>query len=399
MITLKNSSKILTVAIALAVMIGCAPKARKAGGYMDDPPTHYKQGMKYWDEGKFQQAEEEFNLAKSLDAKYAPAYSGLALVTAQKAHDATDQKTADEGFKEALKLADKAQELETKLPLVFIAKAIVITMKNEGKPAKEWLEDVEKEYNKAIKIDPDNSESYYRRGFCYKKAYEFTKAENDFKKVLDLNKDFTTQANEQWELVQKIQRAAPGTDVGKKIALVEKISRADIAALFVSELKLDKLVTKKRPKTYNTEFTAPGDSREMKVDNVVTMVAMTDISNHWAKNFITDIVDLNVRGLEPYPDHTFHPDALVNRGEYAMMVEDALIAITGDQSLATKHIGTESRFPDVNAAHPSYNAICNAVDKGIMSADLSGAFGLEKSVSGPDALLIIRNLKNLNKIE
>jgi len=132
---------------------------------------------------------------------------------------------------------------------------------------------------------------------------------------------------------------------------------------------------------------------------VVSAKAITDIDNHWAKNFITDIADLNIRGLEPYPDHTFHPQELVNRGEFAMMVEDAIIAILGDQSLATKHIGTESRFPDVNSSHPSYNAICNAVDKNVLDAEMNGEFGLDKSVSGPDALLAIRKLKDLNKID
>lgn len=383
----------------LLLAAGCAPKARKAGGHMDDPPTHYKQGMKYWDDGKYAQAEEEFKLAQSLDLKYALAYSGLALTTAQSAQTATDVDATKEGFKEALKLADKAQSLDDKVPEVFIAKAIVITMKNEGTPAKKWLDDVEREYNRALKLDPENAEALYRRGYCYKKAYEFSKAADDFRKVLNLKKGFTTQANEQWEIVQKIERAAPGTDVGKKIALVEKISRADVAALFVSELQIDKLMDKKAPKNYDTDFQAPEDSRTMVADSVVSMAAVTDIDGHWAKNFIMDIVERGIRGLEPYPDHTFHPDQLINRGEYAMMVEDILIAITGDQELATKYIGTESRFPDVNPSHPAYNAICNAVDKGIMDAEMNGEFGLQQSVSGPDALLVIRKLKDFNKID
>jgi hypothetical protein len=81
-----------------------------------------------------------------------------------------------------------------------------------------------------------------------------------------------------------------------------------------------------------------------------------------------------------------------------MMVEDILIAILGDQSLSTKHIGSQSRFPDVNSSHPAYNAICNAVDKGIMEADIKGTFGPDQSVSGPDALLVIRKIKELTKI-
>jgi tetratricopeptide (TPR) repeat protein len=371
----------------LAFAIGCGgPKTRKAGGSMDTPATHYKEGMKYLNDGKIDKAEEEFNLATSLDPKFAPAFAGLALVKGNKKE-----------IKEALDLADKAQSLDSKLPAAFIAKGLIITMQNEGKPAKEWLKDVEKQYDKALDIDPENSEAYFRRGYCYKKAYQFGKAAADFKKVLELKKEFTKEADAEWQVVQMIERAAPGTDVGNRIALVEKISRADIAALFVTELNIDKLIEKKRPKRYDVGFKAPADTRTMKTDSTVSMPAVTDINNHWAKNFISDIVDFQIRGLEPYPDHTFHPDQLVNRGEYAMVVEDALIAILKDPSLATKHIGKESRFPDVNPSHPSYNAICNAVDKGVMSAEMSGEFGPDKSVSGPEALLVIRKLKELQK--
>ena len=383
--TIKSLS-LFALTLALVFAIGCAPKARKAGGYLDTPQSHCKEGMKYYNDGKFDKAQEEFNLATSLDAKFAPAYAGLALVMAEKGD-----------FKEAIKLADKCQSLDNKIVDGFIAKAIVITKQNEGKPAKQWLKDVEKEYERALKIDPQNSEVFYRRGVCYKKAYEFGKASDDFRKVLDLKKDWTREADDQWQLVQMIERAAPGTDVGKRIALVEKIGRADIAALFVSELQIDKLVEKKRPKNYDNSYKAPDDAREMKVDSLTKMADVTDISNHWAKNFISDVVDLKIRGLEPYPDHTFHPDQLVNRGEYALVVEEAIIAILHDPSLATKHIGGESRFPDVNPSYPAYNAICNAVDKGVMTAEMNGEFGVSKSVSGPEALLVIRKLKELAK--
>ncbi|MBD3393135.1 MAG: tetratricopeptide repeat protein [Chitinivibrionales bacterium] len=389
---------LVAVPLALSMLVGCA-KTRKPGGHMDTPETHYKQGMKYWDADEIDKAEEEFKLAISLDDKFAPGYAGLALTTAKKAQGAEDTNAEEEGFEEAHDLADKAEKLDDDIPEVYIAKALVITMEKEGKePPKKWLDDVEDEYEKAIDVDPENAEAYYRRGYCYKKAYEFSKAADDFRKVLDLNKGYTAEANKQWELVQKIERAAPGTDVGRRIALVEKISRADIAALFVSEMKIDQLVKKKRPKVYDTGFQAPEDKREMQVDSVVAKKDVTDIEGHWAKNFIMDIVELDIRGLEPYPDHTFHPQELVNRGEYAMMVEDVIIAILGDESLATKHIGSESRFPDVNPSHPAYNAICNAVDKNVMDAEMNGEFKPDASVSGPDALLVIRNLKELNKI-
>ena len=396
----KSVLNIVILAATIAMFAGCA-KTRKAGGQMDTPEVHYKQGMKYWDATEFVKAEEEFTLAQQLDPKFAPAISGLALVTAKKAQNETTVKAEEAGFKEAMKLAEKAIGYNSEIPEVYIAKAMVITMEKEGKvDARKWVRDIEKLYKKAIKIDPENSEAYYRRGYCYKKAYEFANAGNDFRKVLDLDKKYTGPANEQWEMIQKIERAAPRTDVGKKIALVEKISRADVAALYVSELQIDKLMKKKRKVVANTGFEAPDDPREMKVDSSIKAVAtVTDVDTSWAKNFIHDIVDLSIRGLEPYPDHTFHPQDLVNRGEYAMMIEDIIIAILGDETLATKYIGAESRFPDVNPSHPSYNAICNAVDKNVMDAKMNGTFNPEKSVSGPDALLVIRKIKELNKID
>jgi hypothetical protein len=391
---------LLSVFFLVALLAGCA-KTRKAGGYMDTPETHYQQGMKYWDQDKIDQAAQEFNLAISLDPKFAPAYAGLALTKAKQAQQATDEKTSQSLFKEAHKNADKAKDLGPKLAAPFIAKAMVITMENEGKkPAKEWIKEVASEFEKAIKNDPQSAEAYYRRGLCYKKAFMFSEAKADFSKVLELDKGFTNDADREFKLVNDIERAAPGTEIGKRIALVEKMSRADMAALFVSELKIDKLVTKKRPKKYDTGFQAPADQRALNPDKTVSMPAITDMEGHWARNFVNDIVDLSIRGLEPYPDHTFHPNELVNRGEYAMMVEDAIIAITGDETLASKYIGeTTSRFPDVNPSHPAYNAICTAADRGIMQAEINGEFGMSKSVSGPDALLVIRKLKNFLKIE
>ncbi len=392
-------SLVLAASVLAISTIGCS-KARKAGGEMDTPEVHYKQGMKYWDDAQYAKAEEEFKLAQSLDPKYAPAVSGLALVTAEKAKHATDVKAEENGYDDAMKLADKGVSLNDKIPETFIARGMVKTMKFEGKkPAKDWLDDVERDYNKALKVDPNCSEAYYRRGVCYKKAYEFGKAADDFKKVLDLDKGYTVMANEEWELVQKIERAAPGTEVGKRIALIDKIGRADVAALFMSELSVDKLVKKRRPVAANTGFEAPNDPRQMQVQKTVAVVApVTDMDGHWAKNFVGDIVQLDIRGLEPYPDHTFHPDDPVNRGAFAMMVEDIIMAITGDQALATKYIGTTSRFPDVNPSHPAYNAICTAVDRNVMDAAINGVFNPEGSVSGADALLTIRRIKDLNKI-
>lgn len=387
-----------TVVLTALLSFSCSNKIRKAGDGTTDPTTHYRLGMQYWDAGDNAQAQEEFNLAKSLDSTYAPAYAGLALTTAITAKERVNHVSSGKGFTAALDLAHKAQALYPEHAAGYIAMAVVITLQNEGTPAATWINKVESAYAKALATDSGSSEIFYRRGLCYKNALVFSKAATDFKWVLDKNKEYTTQAKEQLALVEKIELGAPGTEVGKKIALIDKLTRADIAALFVLELQIDTLLVKKMSLSHDNIVQPPEDASTMQTDTTAA-AAILDINDHWAKQFILATVSLHIRGLEPYPDHTFHPNLIISRGEFALMIEDALIAISGDNTVTTSDINTVSRFADVSTSHPAYHAICSVVGSGIMDAAPDETFGMVKPVSGAEALLVIRNLKNLKTVE
>jgi hypothetical protein len=109
-----------------------------------------------------------------------------------------------------------------------------------------------------------------------------------------------------------------------------------------------------------------------------------------------DVIGLGLRGLDPGPNHEFAPDKVINRGEFALMLEDIVIAMT-KEDIKTKHVGGPDRFKDVPPSHPYYNAMCNAVDRGYLKADVNGFIRPENAVSGAEALLIIRELRNLDK--
>ncbi|KAF0122724.1 MAG: hypothetical protein FD151_632 [bacterium] len=96
------------------------------------------------------------------------------------------------------------------------------------------------------------------------------------------------------------------------------------------------------------------------------------------------------------PDHTYRPDDVITRASYAIMVEDILTKVTGDDKLSTKYIGNKSPFPDLRGDLPYFNAVMVVTTRGIMEAvDLTtGEFAPMKPVSGADALLIIRKLKD-----
>ena len=373
---------ILTVILiaALAVMFGgCGKKLTKPESVLDTPENHYHQGMRLLDRADYKGAWEEFERARSMNPKFTEAYAGMALVKAE-------QKI----YKDAYKLIDQALGIDGKNHAALIAKGRIITMERSGD---DWWKDAVDEFEKALKNKPNDSEAMYYLGQTYKDAYKFTEAVNAFAKVIANKDDWSTKANSEWELVQKIVRAAPGTKVGSKIALLDKIDRADIAVLFMEELKLPDLLKSKRKKTYDTSFKAPDDPMKYK-EAAAPAIALgaSDISDHWAKNWIKEIIDIG--GMEMYPDHTFHPDELITRAEFALLIQNILILVSGDESIATKYFGEESHFPDVNSFHPAYNAIVLCVDRGVMKANIDGSFGLTDNVSGADALLIIREFQN-----
>ncbi|HPG40921.1 MAG TPA: S-layer homology domain-containing protein [bacterium] len=365
--------------LIMMIAFGCGPKPIKPASVLETPENHYSQGMREFDRGNFNNAEGEFTKAVQLNPNFAEGYSGIGLVWAARGD-----------FKKAHEFADKGLGKNGNSLDARVIKGRIYVAERKGD---NWVEDAVKEFDKASKINPNSDKPLYYKGIAYKNAYMFRESEGVFSQVVGMKGDFAKDANEEWSLVQKIVRAAPGTKIGAKIALIKEIDRADLAVLFIEELKLLEIFEKKRPQEYDTGFKAPDDPTKMQTSETTFMADATDVDTHWAKNWINDIV--KAKGMDVFPDHTFRPDDKITRANYAQLIQNILIMATSDETLATKYIGTQSRFPDVNPSHFAYNAICLTVDRGIMSADkMTGAFNMNTTVSGADALLIIRDFQN-----
>jgi tetratricopeptide (TPR) repeat protein len=338
----------------------------------------------------------EFERAKALNPNYGEAFSGMGLVYASKAKEAVDADGAKKLFEKAYEMADKGISANDKSLDAHIIKGRIITMERKGD---DWVKEAAKSFERATKINPNSDKAWFYLGETYKEGFEFGSSVDAFRKVVALKGEYAEKANAEWELVQKIERAKPGTKVGAKVALIDKIDRADLAVLLMEELKLMTLIEKKRPKVYDNSFQAPDDPTKMQATKVTAMDAATDIGGHWAESWIKEAIQAGVGGLEPFPDHTFKPDQSISRANYAKVMESVMIMVTGDESLATKYIGENSRFPDVRSSHFAYNAIALMVDRGIMKADkITGEFKLNDSMSGADALLAIRDFQNALRI-
>ncbi len=354
---------LLVSLLAVFFMSGCAHKGVMKEAQMDTPEHHYLVGSNLLEKGDVDGALREFERAKALSPKFSPAYVGTGLVMAEKGN-----------FDEAFAAMDQAEDFaKTDSHKVLYHTGMIRIYTKSGQ--EKWLKEAESHFKKASKIDSMDPAPCYFMAVAYKKAGDYENASFLFRKVIDLDREYVQQADVGWESVQRILRAMPGTKVGRDIAKLEKITRADVAALFVEEMKLDKVFMK-----HNVPLKK--DQRDS---------APNDYSAHVLKADIEAVNALNIKGLEII-GHRFDPDAQIARANFAMMIEDILVKVTREDDLPTRYIGSASPFKDVDDSYYAKNAIMTATTRGIMKADLYGYFKGDEAVSGADALLIIRRL-------
>lgn len=87
----------------------CGPDTIFLRPSLDTPAQHVKNGRCLLDRGKTEAAYDEFLRAKNLDAQYAPAYVGIALVQGARG----DVTGGLETLARARSLADSPEEMET----------------------------------------------------------------------------------------------------------------------------------------------------------------------------------------------------------------------------------------------------------------------------------------------
>ena len=441
----------LTFCIAALFLSACATKPRMAVSQLDTPGHHTFTGLKLLEQKKYEDARREFTMASQLDPKYSKSYTGMALVNIYSNDFQDAAKNLDLGFK-------NAQSDDEKL-FVNVARIRYYTLK---KSDQKWLELAKNQFDQAVVINPSHSQAYYFMGLAYKEALQFDQANKMFFRVAQLKTDHLEDADTQLMFLDKVRLAMPATETGKKICLVESITRADAAALFMQELKIKNIYKKPEPKVAETEIypkiikqtenllievNYPDDvvtkqkNREVapaaikKSENIPMLVRKSeegksndiiskelreaekvfaeivlkeapvklsakDIGDHPLKKDIEGILETEIRGLENDPNGNYNPNEVLSRGEFAIMLEDVLIKVTGEKDLAARYVNQKSLFPDVPLEMPYFNAITAVTAMGIMEAKntKTGEFLPFKPVPGVDALLIIRKLQKQLKL-
>ena len=368
--SLKKQLSLISI-FALMLLVACATKPESD---VDTPEYHFKAGMRAIDNGDYQQAIKSFQRSVDLDKKFAMGYGGLGLAHANLGNNklAKDHasKCASRGSKDPAALSLSGQ--------------VWITMRDSEK---KWFKRAEDYLRKALKRDKEHEGAMYWYGVAHLYNYQFDEAESYFRKVVNKRGDYAGKADAKWKLSQKIVRAMPGTSVGKKVALKERINKADLAVLFAEELKIGVLFDR-MPAQNAGGFQTPGQATQTAV-----ITTPNDANGHWAEAWIKDMIRYGIMDVEP--DGNFYPDDRITRAIYAMAVQRLLVVATRDESLETRYFGeAQSRFSDVPSSHFAYNAMALCAERGIMQADMiTGRFEPAGDVTGADALLIIRALQ------
>ncbi len=382
---------------------GCAQQKaqpRDRVGSMDTPEFHVQRGDDALLSKQYENARSSYRKALSLNADHTGALSGLAAASAYEASRPNVSKStrlatllkSEEQIEKALKTA-KGKREEARAHSFAIQVYLALQL-----PEDDWHEKAKDHFEEAVDLVPNDPAPYFFMGLAEARKLNYDPAGKMFDKVLSLAGQYEAEANRELQRIQEIRRAMPGSQFGARIANVEKITRADVAALFIAELRLDRIY-KRKAKSTAGGYQAPKSQQKMKLDPLQKYPDAVDITGHPLESSIKEVISLGVKGLGPDPAHKFHPDQEFKRAEFAQLIQDLLIRVTSDSSLAGRFIGETSPFPDVNENVWYYNAARTVVTRGLMTVNnkVTGEFEPMAHVSGADALLTIRTLKEILK--
>lgn len=387
------------ILLLVAALSGCGKPAARCTSPEDNAVHHYLRGMELLENSKLDDAYAKFDRAVYCEDGYGPAYGGLAIVSAYRALSGADAEgrkadtdKAYDQLKRSSKNADTPED-EYAWRVASIRVNTVIKPKN-------WIEEAESDYKRAMKLKVDENKLVYYdgkeaagyfMGMAYLEAREFQPSRDSFALVLNAKREgkWHEKADKGWKKTDKIVRALAGITVGgvgKEIALKDSVARGDMAALLVDELKIDKLFAGRIPVRSQIEKLKPE-------------YVPADAEKSQFKDEILTLMKWKVRGLEPMADAAtktslFKPLEAISRKELALVLEDVIIKLTGDEKMASAFFGHErSPFPDVQPTSAWYNAIMNMTTRSLMETELSGEFRPDDKVDGAEALLAIRVLK------
>lgn len=223
---------------------------------------------------------------------------------------------------------------------------------------------------KAVELNPSEARGLITLGEVYEAQGAFAQAADAYGRAAMLEPSAALDAR--IDAIRERAAFAAMPEQYRSIETSPTVTRAQLAALV--GVRLAEIVKRARR------------------DNAVVL---TDTRGSWAGPWILSVSRAGI--MEAYPNHTFQPDAIVRRGDLAIVAARALAVVGADRpGEAADWRRARPRFPDLPAGHLSYPAAAMAVEAGVMSANPDGAFQLTRPVTGADAVATINKLEELS---
>ena len=347
--------------LVLALLAGCAAHELPVA-VVDNAEYSVATGMRFLGRGQYGPALAEFERARALNENFAPAYLGIALA---KAH------VADAGS--AMAALEEARRRNATSVHATAIRVLTIL-----KPPK-WLDQAEREFEAGGGKSARDPELLLAMGRAYKAAFAFDRAAALLSQVLAQKRGGEAEAVEEVRALEKIQRAAPASETAKRVALKGQVTRGELAALLVEEMGWPRL---------------PEATRQA-VEPAMAYSFATDLEESPHREVVEALLTRPVRGLRLFPDQTFAPDLPVSREVFAIVLEDILLRVKGDDLRGAAPVTSGSPFSDLPADHFALSAAILLTRGGILEGRPDGSFGPRESVPGPDVLLALRRLREV----
>lgn len=349
------------------LVTACGPRS---GEYpyseLDTPEQHVYNGFAFLKKERLTDAQREFEQALALDPACSPAYRGVGLVHGMKGD-----------FRRAFDAVGNARSMGKNHLDQALAEVGMMSLfrmeKSEG-----WLERVNARFARAVSLVPQLPEAYLELGAAYRDAFRFRDAEEAFKEVVRINTRLVHDAGEEINLLKKIERAAPRSSLGKVLVIERRIDRGDTAALLVRETQILEQLSHK-----TGQGSEPGESLR-------AQPVPPDVVGHPMKEEIMAALRFNIRGLGTLYDGSFGTDQPMTRAGFARVTADLLMRGMEKPDLYQKYEGMDSPFLDVRANSSYFASIMICSEWAGVMGGWGGYFHPMETISGVDALLVLR---------
>ncbi len=265
------------------------------------------------------------------------------------------------------------------------------------------VEEARAKYAAALEASPDSGLVHRELGEVEREAGDLGAALDHARRAAALDPDDGAAVLLEAEVLEALGEIEPAIEAYQRAAALD--AAPDLAAR-VDELRR-RVAFGLLPQQYRDLDKAPRVTRGdlaalvgIRLQPVVAAAAartsglVTDARGHWAAPWITAVARAGL--IEPLPNHTFQPGAIVRRGELAQ-VASRVLAVIGrrDPALAERWAGKRLSFPDLGPGNLLHGPASAAIAAGVLARVEGEGFGASRPVSGAEAIAAVERLERL----